>query len=52
MDSFSPLFLMNARLRASHASDRKFPSSYLGFSQKNIALYREWLALELGMYYV
>lgn len=52
MDSLNPYFLIAARCRASHQADRKFPSSMLGFSQKNTTLYREMLTLELGMYYV
>ena len=43
---------MACRLQASHLSDRKFPSSMLGFSQKNLELYREMLVLLEGCYYV
>lgn len=51
MDSLNPQFLINARLRASHAADRHFPLSYLPFAQKNVMLYQEALVLELGLYY-
>lgn len=52
MDSLNHWFLMAVRCRASHLADRRFPSSSLNFTQKNIELYREMLTLEIGMYYV
>lgn len=52
MDSLNPAYLLNARLRASHLAQRHFPLSYVEFAQKNVALYREMLALDLGLYYV
>jgi len=52
MDSLNHHFMLASCLHASHAADKKFPSSSLNFSQKNIELYREIQALYLGFYYV
>ena len=52
MDSLNPHFLLAIRTQASHLAQRKFPSSYFNFSQKNVELYRESMTLLIGMYYV
>jgi hypothetical protein len=51
-ENLNPRFLIAVRNQASHLAQRKFPSSCLNFSQKNIELYREMKTLLIGMYYV
>ncbi len=51
MVDLNPRFIVAARCNASHVSDMRFPSSCVGFSQKNMRLYTEMLTLTLGQYY-
>lgn len=52
MDSLNYHFLIAVCNQASHLAERKFRSSLLNFSQKNIELYREMKTLLIGMYYI
>ena len=52
MDNLNPRFLITVRNQASPLAERKFPSSLLNCSQKNIELYREMKTLLIGMYYI